>query len=637
MSEHEISNSSVASHIELAPSKPPRFLEPEFEIEHRKDGSCLVRSIIDIVPRYAHLPDLLTVRAGQFPHRTILAQRDQENGWRRISYSEIEDLSNRAASYLLNQGYGSETPMLILSGNSIEHAVMMLAAMKARIPMAPITVAYSTMDNQFTKLHQVFEIIQPVLIFADDTQVFRPALDAICNDETVVIGCGSPVGQQGFMVYEKLIASEVSPKLKASLDAISDDTVAKYMFTSGSTGSPKAVVHTHGMLRAQIASVDAIRQTHGDVEACPISLQWMPWSHVSSGNMSFHENLLEAGSLYIDDGRPVKGAFSKTLRNLREISPTLYGCAPIAYAWLVDALERDKELRRSFFKNLQSMIYGGAALPRSVYDRIQALAVKETGYRIPFMSVYGSTEASAVTLTYRENLASGMIGLPAPGVEIKLVPVAGKREVRVKGTSVFREYQGQPDLTAASFDSEGYFRMGDAASFLDEKDPYQGLVFDGRISEDFKLTSGTWVGTGNVRQGLLAFTQKLFHDIVICGENKPYLAVMAWLNVAAVRELAALSHPADAATDKGLSDADFLESPFVVQAVKTAFAEYNSENPASSTRIRRLLLLTTPPSIAQLETNEKGYINQRAVQDARKDELDILYQDVPSKRVVLLD
>jgi feruloyl-CoA synthase len=404
-----------------------------------------------------------------------------------------------------------------------------------------------------------------------------------------------------------MVAHPISGALDASIAAIDGATVAKYMLTSGSTGTPKAVVHTQGMLRAQIASVDAVRQTHDDTQSIPISLNWMPWSHVSAGNMSFHENLLEAGTLYLDNGKPLPGMFEETLRNLREVSPTLYGCAPIGYAWLADAMERDAALRRSFFRNLQSMIYGGAALPRPVYERIQALAVAETGERIPFMSVYGSTEASSVTLTYQENVASGMIGLPAPGVEIKLVPRGGKLALYVRGDAVFKEYLGQPDLTAAAFDDEGYFHTGDAAKFLDDGAPEQGLVFDGRTSEDFKLTSGTWVAAGNVRLNLLSAVDKMFADVVVCGENRAYLTAMAWLNGAT----------------PGETQADL---------VAAAIARYNAANPGSSTRIRRVLLLDAPP--AADEISEKGSINQRLAMARRAGDVERLYEDPAGPSVI---
>jgi feruloyl-CoA synthase len=363
------------------------------------------------------------------------------------------------------------------------------------------------------------------------------------------------------------------------------------------------------MMRAQIASVDAVRQTHDDTQNIPVSLNWMPWSHVSAGNMSFNENLLEAGTLYLDDGKPLPGLFDETLRNLREVSPTYYGCAPIGYAWLADAMERDDSLRRSFFRNLQSMIYGGAALPRPVYDRIQALAVAETGSRIPFMSVYGSTEANSVTLTYKENVASGMIGLPAPGSELKLVPRGGKLALYVRGEAVFKEYLGQPELTAESFDDEGYFHTGDAVKFLDDAAPERGLVFDGRTSDDFKLTSGTWVAAGNVRLNLLSLADKLLADVVVCGENRPYVAAMAWLKDS--------------------------ETSGVADAIARSVAHYNAANPGSSTRVRRLLLLDAPPSPDEI--SEKGSVNQRLVISRRMADVERLYQDPLHPRVVDFD
>lgn len=576
--------------------RPPRFVQPRIVVERRADGSTCLRADIAARPKYAHVPDLLRQRAQQFPTRPVIAQRAGDDRWETISYAALDERSDRVASYLLEIGSGPQTPLLILSGNSIEHAVMLLGAMKARVPVASVSVAYSVMDQDFVKLRKVAQITRATLVFADDAEMFAPAYRAIARDGTRFIGRAE---------YDSIVAHPICGALDASIAAIDAATVTKYMFTSGSTGTPKAVVHTQGMLCAQIASVDAVRQTHDDTQSIPISLNWMPWSHVSAGNMSFHENLLEAGTLYLDNGKPLPGLFDETLRNLREVSPTLYGCAPIGYAWLADAMERDVALRRSFFKNLQSMIYGGAALPRPVYDRIQALAVAQTGSRIPFMSVYGSTEASSVTLTYQENVASGMIGLPAPGVEIKLVPRGGKLALYIRGDAVFKEYLGQPQLTAEAFDDEGYFHSGDAVKFLDDAAPERGLVFDGRTSEDFKLTSGTWVAAGNVRLSLLSVVDKLLADVVVCGENKPYLAVLAWPQGA--------------------------ETSFVVAAV----ARYNAAHPGSSTRIRRLLLLDAPPSLEEI--SEKGSVNQRMVISRRVAEVERLYQDPLDPRVVDFD
>lgn len=581
--------------------RPPRFLRPDFVVDRRADGTICLRSTLAVTPGYPHVPELLRQRAARFPQRVVLAQRGAGGGWDTMTYAHLEELSNRVASSLLDSGCGPSTPMLILSGNSIRHAVMLLGAMKARVPVAPVSVAYSLMDADFGKLRRVADITGAKLAYAEGDSKFEAAIRAISS---------TGVRHLGDAAYDAAIAHPVSERLRPSIDAIGPATHAKYLFTSGSTGTPKAVVHTQGMLAAQIASVDAIRQTHDEADGVPISLNWMPWSHVSAGNMGFHENLLEAGSLHLDDGRPLQGFFEETLRNLREISPTLYGAAPIAYAWLAEAMEKDAALRHSFFRNLQSMIYGGAALPLPIYERMQALAVAETGHRIPFMSVYGSTECGGVTLTYEEDLASGMIGLPAPGIEIKLVPSGDKLALCVRGESIFSEYLGEPALTRASFDEEGYFRTGDAARFLDESRPLKGLLFDGRLTEDFKLTTGTWVAAGNVRLELLAATGKLLADLVVCGENRPYLTVLAWLNA---------------------------PEPDAAAALSKSISAYNARHPGSSTRIRRLMLLDEPPSPGRMEVNEKGSLNAKAVIANRAGEVEKLYLGVADPRVIEFD
>jgi feruloyl-CoA synthase len=618
------------------PTLPPRFLQPGIVVERAADGSTRLRCDIRATPMYAHVPDLLSQRAQQVPERTVIAQRGADDRWQTISYAALEERSNRVACYLLETRCGPHTPLLILSGNSIEHAVMLLGAMKARVPVTPVSVAYSLMDKEFSKLKMVAAITEATLVFADNAAMFAPACRVLAREGMRFIACGSPPDDIEFIAYESVIAHSVTAMLKTSLDAIDDATAAKYMFTSGSTGTPKGVVHTHGMLRAQIAAVDAIRRTRGNFEHIPISLNWMPWSHVSAGNMSFHENLLEGGTLYLDNGRPVQGQFEETLRNLREVSPTLYGCAPIGYSWLADALASDAELRQSFFKNLTSMIYGGAALPLPTYDRIQALAISETGHRIPFMSVYGSTEAGSVTLTYAENVASGMIGLPAPGVDIKLVARGEKLALCVRGAGVFKEYLRQPELTAAAFDAEGYFDTGDAAKFVDEQAPEKGLIFDGRTSENFKLTSGTWVASGMVRLNVLSAVDKLLDDIVICGENRPYLTAMAWLNSTAARELLP---PAESANtgQAPLSDLELRNNVQVVASIARSIARYNATHPASSSRIERITLLEVRPSLENMEINEKGYVNQSAVISRRAKDVERLYLEPLDPRVLDVD
>jgi feruloyl-CoA synthase len=633
---HERLSTFMTGDVTAAPARPPRFVQPPMVVERRADGSTCLKCEMAVTPRYAHVPDLLAQRARQVPNRAIIAQRGKDDRWETISYAALEERSSRVASFLLEASGGPHTPLLILSGNSIEHAVMMLGAMKARVPVTSVSVAYSLMDKDFSKLKLVAASTQANWVFADNAAMFAPACRAIAKEGMRFIACSHIPDGHEFIAYESLTAHPVTAELQVSLDAIDDSTPAKYMFTSGSTGVPKAVVHTQGMLRAQIAAVDAIRQTHDDFEHAPLSLNWMPWSHVSAGNMSFHENLLEAGTLYLDNGRPIPGQFEETLRNLREVSPSFYGCAPIGYTWLADALAKDTELRASFFKNLTSMIYGGAALPLPTYERVQALAVSQTGQRIPFMSVYGSTEAGSVTLTYTENLASGMIGLPAPGVDIKLVPRGEKLALYVRGAGVFKEYLRQPALTAASFDQEGYFDTGDAVRFLDEQAPGKGLIFDGRTSEDFKLTSGTWVASGIVRLNLLSALDKLLDDVVICGENRPYLTAMGWLNTVAARELLPQSALGES-TERAPPDSSLADNAHVRAGLLQCIARYNASNPGSSTRIRRITLLQVRPSVEYLEINEKGSVNQRAVIARRSKEIDRLYQEPIQPEVLELD
>ena len=394
------------------------------------------------------------------------------------------------------------------------------------------------------------------------------------------------------------------------------------MFTSGSTGTPKCVVQTQGVLCAQVAGLDSISVNPDPENYSPISLQWMPWSHVSAGNISYHEAMLKGGAIYIDDGKPVHGLFDKTIANLRSLSTSVFGSAPLGLSWLATALENDQALQAVFFKELEAIAYGGSALPEDIATRIQRLAVVNTGKRVPIVSMYGSTETQGITATYWATEVPGVIGLPMPGMQIKLVPVASKLEVRVKGDTVMREYLGEVDLTAESFDEQGFFKLGDAARFADETDPLQGMVFDGRISEDFKLLSGTWVSTVTIKSKLQKIMGSLVRDMVICGENQLFVSALAWLDKLAVQEFLGLK-------DENLGEASMetlIQSPQLLTFLQAKLDEYNQQSQGSSSKVKTLVLLLKDASIFESEVNEKGYINTKMVAQNRKYLLDAIYR-----------
>jgi feruloyl-CoA synthase len=405
------------------------------------------------------------------------------------------------------------------------------------------------------------------------------------------------------------------------MDAIGDDTVAKFLFTSGSTGMPKGVPQYQRMLTAQLAGGDAQRLEPRDPNHHPMTLDWMPWNHISGANVSFNGAIHAGATFHIDDGKPLPGMFETTIQNLYEVSPEVFGSAPVAFGMLADAMERDPKLRASFFKNMQYMGYGGATLSDDLYDRLQALAIAETGMRIPLTTMYGATETQGITTVHWEVERVGLIGLPLPGMTLKLVPNGDKLEVRVKGPTVTTGYHNDPEKTAAAFDEEGFYKLGDACRFVDPADPAQGLIFDGRVTEDFKLSSGTWVSVGTLRPDLVAACSPWVFDAIICGQDKPFVGALVWPSPAAMQMLAAEQ-----------SDTPVFER--LVVRIKEGVAAHNAAESGSSRRIGRFMVLTEPPSIDAGEITDKGYVNQRLTLDRRKAQVDALYATPPGAGVV---
>ena len=409
--------------------------------------------------------------------------------------------------------------------------------------------------------------------------------------------------------YSVALGTPTAPTVAviARREALGPASVAKYLFTSGSTGMPKGVPQTFGMMAGVIAGQEGLRAEPVDPDLIPQSLEWMPWSHISAGNIGFNAVLWNGGTVFLDEGKPIPGQFETTIKNLYEVSPSVFGSAPIAFGMLADAMERDPSLRRSFFKNLRYMGYGGATLSNDVNQRLQALAVLETGHRIPLTTMYGATETQGVTVTHWATERVGLVGLPLPGITIKLVPNGGKLEVRVKGPTVTTGYVADAQRTAEAFDEEGFYKLGDAARFVDDADPAQGLVFDGRVTEDFKLDSGTWVSVGTLRPDLVAACSPYVLDAVITGQDKPFAAAMVWLSAAGLKLLA---------DDPGPGTP--LEK--LAAILRARLAAFNAAAGGSSRRVARFVLMTEPPSIDGGEITDKGYVNQRATL-ARRDAL----------------
>ncbi len=613
------------------PAPPPfrtlNWLERDIETIRRADGTMIMRSRVPLDPCAPHLPSLLRKWAGLRPQQTWLAQRrGADDAWLRLSFAEARRTVDALTQALLDHGLGPERPVAILSANSIEHALMTMAAMQAGAPAVPVSPAWSLLSQDHAKLRDIFGLIRPRLVMVQDGPTFAAALAALdLRGVTLVHVQRAPEGLAS-VPYAELAATRVTPAVDAALARLGPDSVGKLLFTSGSTGMPKAVINTQRMMCANLAM--AMQTSTYVPDEPPVYLDWLPWNHTMGGNATFNLLLGQGGTLYIDEGRPVPGQFDTTLRNLREISPTTFSNVPAGYAMLASALEHDDDLARRFFARMNLLSYGGATLSDDLYRRMQALAVRYTGRRIVFFTGWGATEtAPTATSTYWETERVGLIGLPHPGVELKLVPAGPKYELRLRGCIVTPGYHRQPELTAAAFDDEGFYKIGDAAVFVDPEDPSQGLIFAGRVVEDFKLDTGTFVHVGTLRVAAIAAASPVIHDALVAGQDRAYVALLAWPNLLACRQLAGKP---EATAD------ELLNHPAVRQRVRDGLREHNARATGGSQRIERVLLMREPPSIDGNELTDKGYINQRAALHRRAALVQQLYAEPPDRELIII-
>ena len=606
------------------------WLKRDIAVERRPDGVIVLKSRIPLKAYEKHIPASLAKWAGEAPSRIWLAQRTgPDRQWRKVSFGEAKRTVDGLTQALLNLKLEPGSPVAILSGNSIEHALMTQAAMQARLPAAPVSPAYSLMSHDHVKLKYLFDLIKPRVVMVQDGPSFEKALKALDLGGVTVIHVTRPCEGIGSLAFADLAATPVTGEVEASIAAITPDTVGKLLFTSGSTGMPKAVINTQAMMCANAAMMMQTRPRDPDAPQATY-LDWMPWNHTMGGNALFNPVLTEGGTLYIDDGRPMPGLIEETLRNLREISPTYYANVPAGYAALAAAMEKDDALCRSFFRNLGLMAYGGARLPDDLYERMQALAVRATGERIVFYTGWGSTEtAPTATGTYWDTERVGLIGLPFPGVELKMVPSGAKYELRLRGINVTPGYFGRPDLTRAAFDEEGFYCIGDAGVFVDPADPVQGIIFAGRVVEDFKLTTGTFVHVGSLRTDAIAAASPVVQDALVAGQDRPFVGLLAWPNLHACRQIV------------GNAEASYEEvvgHPEVLACLKRGLQAHNkSTEGASSMRVARAMLMVEPASIDGNELTDKGYINQRAGLERRASLVERLYADPPGEDVIVLN
>jgi len=555
-----------------------RLASPAVQVE-RRGGNIYLRSPQKLAPYARCITEWLVQWSDKAPERVFLAER-KGDGWRKLSYRETYGAVRRVAQALLDMGLGAERPVAILSDNGIDNALLSLGAMHVGIPVAPVSPAYSLMSKDFGKLKYIFELLKPGLVFAAEPAKYAPALNTI--------------GAKSASVADLL---EVNPGSTQEREhaKVRPETIAKILFTSGSTGMPKGVINTHGMLCAnqqQLAQVWPFVE-----ERPPVIVDWLPWNHTFGGSFNFNQILRNGGTMYIDAGKPVPGLVETTVRNLTEISPTMYFNVPRGFDLLLPFLEKDEKLRRSFFGDLDMIFYAAAALPQNLWDRLKALG----GSKLTMLSAWGSTEtAPLATAVHFHMERPGVIGLPVAECELKLVPNAGKLEARVRGPNVMPGYYKRDDLTRAAFDEEGFYRIGDAVKLADSEDPAKGVVFDGRVAEDFKLSSGTWVHVGAVRVKLIAAADPLIQDAVITGHDRSEIGALVFLSPAA----------------KDRTD--------IRERLRAALQKLSTEG-GSSTHPRRLMIMSEPPSIDANEITDKGYMNQRAVLGRRAALVEQLY------------
>jgi feruloyl-CoA synthase len=608
--------------------RPVRLGAFDVVLEREPSGVVHIRTAQVLPPYHATLSEPLEHWAKAAPDGIFLAQRDAEGRWRTLSYAQVLALTRRIGAALLRRGLSPDKPIAIISGNDIEHALLALAAMNVGIPYAPISAAYSLLSNDFGKLRAIIDLLTPGLVFANDGLPFARALYATVLDSIELVVTRNPLGDRKTTMFADLIGAQDDAGVAAAQRQVTPDTIAKFLFTSGSTGTPKAVINTHRMLCSNQAMIAAGFAFVADEP--PVVVDWLPWSHTFGSNHNFNMVLINGGSLYIDDGNPTPPGVPKTARNLREIAPTIYFNVPKGYEALVPHFRADEALRKNFFSRLKVLFYAGAGLNQTTWDDLTRLAIETTGERIIFLSSLGSTETSPLALACCWDFdRPGNIGLPAPGVELKLVPNEGKLEARLRGPHITPGYWRQPQLTREAFDSDGFYRIGDALKFADPADAGKGFLFDGRIAEDFKLSTGTWVSVGPLRARFIDACAPYVRDVVFAGPDRDDIVALVFPDVEACRKLAP-EHAADAAPAAALDDVRVRRK---FAAVLEALA---ATSPGSSTRVMRAVLMAEPPSMDKGEMTDKGSINQRAVLKNRAALVDELYAAPLSSRVIAI-
>ncbi|MCR5877433.1 feruloyl-CoA synthase [Phenylobacterium sp. J367] len=585
---------------DTAPFRDPLYAPRRLDVDARPGGELVLTNSTPYSERFQTLWEALDFWAAAAPERTWLAERSGE-GWRTLTFREARERIAALAAGLRDLGVVGERPLLILSGNAIDHALIKYAAMSQGMPAAPVSAQYGLAGANLARLTHAVEILKPAAVYTEDAALFAHGLSADCLAGLPVIAGANP--RPGDVPLDSLYRAGT-----AAFTARPEDH-AKYLLTSGSTGHPKAVICTHRATSLNAAQIEAC---FADPDP-PVMLHSAPWSHSLGANAILHMGLHRGGTLYIDRGQPTAARFGETLRNLHEVAPTYQNMVPAGWMLLVDALERDDALARTFFSRVRLLQYGGAALGQATADRIQAVAVRTVGERISFGSGYGATETGPTACNVHwPNARMGMIGLPIPGTSVRLMPNAGKLEFRVKGPQITQGYLGRPDLNAQIFDDEGFYVIGDAARLVDPSDPRQGMVYDGRLSENFKLVSGAFVSVGDLRIGAVGAIGGAVTDAVVCGEGHDSVGLLLYPNPT-------------------------LPRGEVEAAVRAGLDRFNSRGLGSSGKVARAILLESPPDPHSGEITDKGYIAQSLARTKHGEAVRRLFADPPSPDVMVFE
>jgi feruloyl-CoA synthase len=583
----------------------------------RPDGAFIVTSLEPLPDYPRRLGDALRRWAREAPERVFLAQRDNKRRWRTFTYAQTLDAVERVATALLPYSLSPERPLFVLSGNDIEHALIGLAAMEIGVPYCPVSPPFSLISQDFAKLRFAFELLTPGLVYASDGARFARALDAVAPSDVPRVAARDHAAAKA-LPFADFLAASPNADFERARAAVGPETIAKFLLTSGSTGRPKAVINTQRMICANQAM---LTQAFPFLAATPpVLIDWLPWSHTFGSNHNFGIALMHGGAFHFDDGRPMPGGIEETVANLREIAPTVYFNVPKGFEALLPYLEADAGLRAKFFSRLKMLFYAGAGLAPKTFHAFRAMARRETGHDMPFVTGLGATETSPSALMCLIDVDEpGNMGHPMAGVEVKLAPVEDKLEVRVRAPTVTPGYWRDEALTRAAFDEEGFYRFGDGVRFATPGNAADGFLFDGRIAEDFKLATGTWVSVGPLRAALVSALAPLARDAAIAGHDRADAAALIFPDLDACR------------AETGAQD---LSDPILREAFRQRLAAFAAKAPGSSKRIERIVLLAKPPSLDAGEITDKGSLNQRAVLQRRADAVAALYSE-PSPASVI--